>query len=84
MKNKKSLLLIGLGGINLLHAVLHLLQFFQSLILVTTYHKCEEHGILSNPIFNLIWATIGILTLYVGIKDFNHHKKCDDHEHGAE
>jgi hypothetical protein len=79
MRNKKSFLLIGLGGINILHAGLHLLQFIQSIILVTNSSHCEdEDGLLHNPIFNLIWAIVGLLTLYVGIKDFRHHNHCHD------
>ena len=81
MKNKKSFLLIGLGGINILHAGLHLLQFVQSVILVTSSANCEhETGLLHNPIFNLIWAVVGLLTLYVGIKDFKHHNHCHDED----
>lgn len=74
--NKKSVLLIGLGSINLLHAGLHLLQFLQSILLVTT-NVCQ-HNIFTNPIFNLIWVFIGLFTLIIGIKDFKHHKKCND------
>lgn len=77
MKNK-SFLLIGLGGINILHASLHLLQFFQSIILVVNSQTPCEHetGLLHNPIFNLVWAVVGIITLYVGVKDFRHHNHC--------
>lgn len=80
MRNKSSMLLIGLGSVNLLHAGLHLLQFVQSIILVTSAVKCEhEQGFLHSPIFNLIWAIVGLLTLYVGVKDFkHHHSECDD------
>lgn len=80
MKNKKSLLLIGLGSINILHASLHLLQFIQSIILVVNSQAtpCEnETGLLHNPIFNLVWAVVGLLTLYVGIRDFKHHNHCN-------
>lgn len=33
-------------------------------------------NILHSPYFAVLWAIIGIFTLYVGIKDFIHHKKC--------
>ena len=77
MKNKKSWILIGLGSINLIHAGLHLLQFIQSIILFTKSTHSDE-----NPLWSLIWAIAGLLTLYIGIKDFRHHNKCkDNHEH---
>lgn len=78
MKNKRSILLIGLGSMNFLHGVMHLLQFVQSIILVS---KSAQPGD-DNPIWALIWAIVGIITLIVGIKDFIHHKNCgDDKEH---
>jgi uncharacterized membrane protein len=86
-KIKKSLLFIGLGAINLLHAGLHIIQFIQSVFLVSMsvdhhhhhhhHHKSFLETLLHNPIFALIWGIIGILTLVIGIKDFKHHNKCD-------
>ena len=84
-KIKKSLLFIGLGAINLLHAGLHIIQFIQSVFLVTMsvdhHHHHEDGGfletLLHNPIFALTWGIIGLLTLWIGIKDFRHHKKCN-------
>jgi predicted membrane protein len=32
--------------------------------------------ILHSPYFAILWAIIGIFTLYIGIKDFIHHRKC--------
>jgi uncharacterized membrane protein len=83
-KIKRSLLFIGLGTINLLHAGLHIIQFIQSLFLVSMsvehhHHHHDEsflETLLHNPIFALIWGIIGILTLIIGIKDFKHHNKC--------
>lgn len=71
MGNKKSWLLIGLGSINILHAGLHLVQFIQSVMLVTK--QSDE-----NPLWSLLWASVGLLTLYVGVKDFKHHNHCHD------
>jgi len=83
-KLKKSLLFIGLGVINLLHASLHIIQFIQSIFLVTMsveHHHHHDEGlvesILHNPIFAFIWGIIGLLTLWIGIKDFKHHNKCE-------
>ena len=80
---KKSLTLISVGILNLLHASSHIIQFIQSALLVSTSvahnHKDEgvfEH-ILHNPILNIVWGLIGIFTLYIGIKDFRHHNKCN-------
>ena len=83
-KIKRSLLFIGLGTINLLHAGLHIIQFIQSLFLVSMSVEYHHHHhdesfletLLHNPIFALIWGIIGILTLIIGIKDFKHHNKC--------
>lgn len=74
MKNKKALLLIGLGSINILHAGLHLLQFVQSLMLVVNSTKSDHES----PLWSLLWAVVGLLTLYVGIRDFKHHNHCHD------
>ena len=71
----KSLLLISLGSINLIHAILHILQFIQSLLLVGN-SIVPEDSILHSPVFGVIWGVIGLLTLYIGIKDFRHHKDC--------
>ena len=80
---KKTLLLIGLGIFNALHALIHLFQFAQSMVLLHTSLNApdNETGIdklLHNPIFSIIWAIIGIMTIYIGIKDFKHHHKHKD------
>lgn len=79
MKNKKSLLLIGLGSINILHAGLHLLQFVQSVMLVAKSAQTDHE----NPLWSLLWAVVGLLTLYVGVKDFKHHSHCNDEKAGG-
>lgn len=85
-KLKKSALLIGLGVINLLHASLHILQFIQSMLLVqaATFGKKIEHedtntidSMLHSPFLAILWALVGLFTLWVGIKDFIHHRKCN-------
>lgn len=78
---KKSILLISIGILNMLHAAMHLIQFLQSILLVTYSVHEEGHDswiseFLHNPILTAIWALIGLFTLYIGIKDFIHHKKC--------
>ena len=79
---KKSFALIGIGVFNLLHASSHLLQFIQSLLMVSTTvvhnHKDESwiEKIIHNPILNILWVIIGVFTLYIGIKDFKHHNNC--------
>ena len=71
----KSLILISLGSINLIHAILHLLQFIQSILLVSN-SILPEDSFLHSPILGVIWGIIGLATLYIGIKDFRHHKDC--------
>jgi hypothetical protein len=34
-------------------------------------------AVLHSPILSIVWAVIGLITLYIGIKDFMHHKKCN-------
>jgi hypothetical protein len=83
---KKSVIIIGIGIINLLHAGLHIIQFIQSLILVKESISSHKHddgfidSILHNPIFAFIWALIGLATLWMGIKDFRYHRKCNHNE----
>lgn len=32
--------------------------------------------LLHSPYFAILWAIVGIFTLWIGIKDFIHHNKC--------
>lgn len=79
---KKSIVLIGLGVINILHASMHIIHFIQSMILVryTMVKDNTDETIIDslshNPYFAILWAIVGIFTLWIGIKDFKHHKKC--------
>lgn len=80
-KKRKSIALIVVGLLNILHASSHLIQFIQSLILISLSKNSDHESgifemILHNPILNIIWIVIGVFTLYLGIKDFKHHKKC--------
>ena len=79
-KMKRSTILIGLGSLNLIHGILHILQFVQSVLLVSSSLKEDNHtglyAVLHSPILSIVWAVIGLITLYIGIKDFRHHKKC--------
>jgi hypothetical protein len=82
---RKTLIIISLGMFNLLHASLHLIQFIQSLALISVSsfgkkHTCTEHSIfeeiIHNPVLNILWGLVALITLYIGIKDFIHSKKC--------
>ena len=82
---RKSIILIGVGVLNFLHASLHIVQFVQSLLLINAAtHKHHHHhhdesfieSVLHNPYFAILWGIIGIVTLWIGIKDFIHHRKC--------
>lgn len=75
-KNKKGFFLIGVGALNFIHGILHIFQFIQSVILVQSSLTDEHSGFFDNPIFSLLWAIIGLVTLIIGIKDFLHHKDC--------
>jgi hypothetical protein len=80
---KKSTILIGLGSLNLIHGILHILQFVQSILLVSSSLERDNNGldfVLHSPILSIAWVVIGFITLYIGIKDFRHHNKCHNHE----
>lgn len=82
---RKSIVIIGIGMLNLLHATLHIIQFIQSMILVkeSMNEHSNETGIdafLHNPFVAIVWGLIGLGTLWMGIKDFRHHRKCN-HKH---
>lgn len=78
---KKYLTLISLGFVNVVHSILHLVQFLQSWLLIQ--QSSEDQHQLSwleelshNSYINIVWMAIGIYTLYLGITDFQHHRKC--------
>ena len=78
---KKYIALISVGIFNTLHASIHIIQFIQSMLLLSTNLEKHEHdsfieALLHNPILNIIWAIVGLFTLYLGIKDYLHHKNC--------
>lgn len=78
---KKIIALISVGIFNTLHASIHIIQFIQSMLLLSTNIETHENeslieSILHNPILNIIWAIVGIFTLYLGVKDYLHHRKC--------
>lgn len=85
---KKSISIIALGLLNILHFGSHFVQLIQSLLLIKVNRDLEDHShcshqhnesiadmILHNPYFNILWMIIAIYTVYVGIGDFYHHKK---------
>jgi hypothetical protein len=83
---KRSLILISVGVLNFLHGMFHIIQFIQSMILVaysvenTHNHDSWFDKVMHSPVFAIIWAFVGILTLIIGIKDYRHHKKCNKGE----
>lgn len=90
---KKSIILISVGVLNFLHGMFHIIQFIQSMLLVaySVDHDSDHHeegwidAMMHSPIFAILWATIGILTLVIGIKDYRHHRKCNnEHKHSHE
>lgn len=77
---KKSLILISAGLANLIHAIFHILQVFQSYLLFkSNTNRDFAHYLMDNPYMSIIWAIIGIATLLIGVRDFIHHKKCQKH-----
>ena len=81
---KKAIGLIGLGLVNLLHASLHIIQFIQSLLLMKVARfgpHIEDQNtmekIIHSPVLSIVWGLVGLFTLYIGIKDFIHHRSCN-------
>jgi hypothetical protein len=74
---KKHIVLISIGFINVIHASIHGLQFIQSMILFSYSVNGEKtwiHKILDNPFTGLLWGVLGLITIFIGYKDFKHHK----------
>jgi hypothetical protein len=46
----------------------------------THNHDTWFDRVMHSPVFAIIWAFVGILTLIIGIKDYRHHKKCNKGE----
>jgi hypothetical protein len=73
----RSTALIGSGLLNVIHAGTHIVQFVQSLFLISySEGGGHNHDWLHNPWMSLVWGLVGISTLILGIKDYKHHKKC--------
>lgn len=73
---KSFTIAIGVGLLNFIHGVSHLIQFIQSMILLHESTSQEHQGIFHTPIFALIWAIVGLTSLVIGIRDYKHHRKC--------
>lgn len=83
---KKAVVLISVGVLNTIHGGFHIIQFIQSILLVTysNEHHEEHNGveaIMHHPIFSIVMGLVGIFTLVIGVKDYIHHRKCKTHKH---
>jgi len=76
---KRYIIIISAGVFNFLHGISHIIQFIQSMVLVSHNHGDCHEGFLSHPAFSFLWAIIGVLTLGIGIKDYIHHRRCKGH-----
>lgn len=86
MKNYMTLFLIGL--LNFVHGVVHLIQFAQSMLLAS-YSAGEGswvHELMENPWMGALWASVGMFSLFLGYRDFRHHRQkgCHDHKDPAQ
>lgn len=68
LTSKVTLVLVGV--LNLIHGGLHLIQVIQSLVLL---QNSDHH---ENPWLSVLWFIVGIVSIVIGIKDFNHHNNC--------
>jgi len=79
---KRFKIIIAVGVLNVIHGAVHIFQFIQSLFL--TYYSFQHdednwvHKVMENPIMGLLWGFLGFVTLYIGWKDYKHHKEHHD------
>jgi hypothetical protein len=74
---KRAFFLIGSGALNVIHAGTHIIQFVQSLFLISySEGGHHSHDWLHSPWMSGLWGLVGLSTLLIGIKDYRHHKKC--------
>jgi len=77
MSTKSGKTMIILGVLTLLHGLMHLLQFVQSVLLLSFSISKENnwlHKLMENPYFGLLWAVVGLIALVTGVKDFRNKK----------
>lgn len=80
---KKYKTLFVLGALNILHASVHVIQMLQSVFLISYATNKEEnwlHNLMENPLISILWAALGLLTMYLGYRDYKIHKK-EIHSH---
>jgi hypothetical protein len=69
---------IAFGFFNLLHGGIHILQSVQSFLL--TYFSLSGKNIewidrvMESPWMGLFWGLLGIATIWIGYRDYKHHK----------
>lgn len=80
MKKHTGIILLGL--LNIVHGASHLLQVIQSLFLASYSFGNHNHGklekVLESPYMGVLWVIVGISTIVLGIRDYQHHKKHKD------
>ena len=82
--SKKLKILLATGSINIIHGLLHLIQAFQSFFIAShsiyAYRTRSQfwvilHQVLEHPATAILFTLMGILTIWIGIKDFKFHSK---------
>lgn len=80
MKHYSGIILLGV--LNLLHGLMHVIQFIQSLFIASNSfngHKDDWfHHFMESPIIGFISVFIAGFTIFVGIRDYKHHIKHHD------
>jgi hypothetical protein len=76
---------MGLGALYTLHGLSHIIQAGQSLILASSSltEGSASEGVLGkiieitlhNPTFGILWAALGIGSIFLAYHDRKHHKK---------
>lgn len=81
LKMKRYSTLIFLGVLNIVHAATHIFQFVQSMFLMSysiTHKETWFHHAMESPWMGVLWGLLGVLTLYLGVRDYRHHKHHKD------
>lgn len=77
MEKNRAYFIISVGIVNLLHGFIHLFQFIHSILLVGLSSELLTE-IVHNPFFNFSIGMIGVISLWIGVIDYRHHKICKE------
>lgn len=78
MKKKFTLFIVSMGIFQIIHGISHIIPFIQSIIFFSYLKIDMIHHFFNNPYMSFIWAIFGILSLYIGWKEWKYHHSEDN------